>query len=395
MNIQWADRLAGLDSSAIQEILQIAQRGDVISFAGGLPSAKSFPVENLAASYQAALTTQGAVALQYAVTEGYQPLREWIADHLSKQGINCSADNVLITNGSQQVLDIVCRVLINPGDAIAVENPAYLSAVQVFKAAQARLIPIPVGSQGMDVDYLATVLKTERPKFIYVNPTFQNPTGATMPLAKRQQLIQLAAQHEIPIIEDNPYGELRFDGIHEPPVKSLPGGEWVLYAGTISKIVAPGLRIGWLVADKAFMDHLSTTKQLNDMCTNSITQRALYHYLTNNDVIAHIQTIIEQYRHQRDVMLDAMNRHFPAAVARQIPEGGMFVWATLPENIDTAKLLREAVDHKVAFVPGAPFHVDGTGHNTMRINFSNSSPELIETGIERLGKLLKQKMNNL
>ena len=390
MQIQWADRVKGMENAAVKEILKIAQRSDVISFAGGLPSAQAFPVKELADAFQATFAEQGAAALQYGMTEGYEPLRQWVADRLQHQGITCSSKNVIITNGSQQVLDLVCRILVNPGETIVVENPTYLAALQVFNGGQAKLIPVLVDEFGMDIEALAQILQTEQPKLIYVNPTFQNPTGVTMPLARRQRLAELASQYRVPVLEDNPYGELRFDGEHLPPVKSMPGGEWVLYAGTISKIVAPGLRIGWMVASEEFIEKMASAKQLSDVLTNSLTQRALYRYLSDNNVEKHIQTIVAQYREQRDVMLESMKEYFPASVSWIVPDGGMFIWAKLPEHVDTNELLPKAVENKVAFVPGAPFYANGTGHNTMRLNFSNSTPDLIRSGIERLGILLKQ-----
>ncbi|HAK72633.1 MAG TPA: aminotransferase, partial [Sporomusaceae bacterium] len=234
--------------------------------------------------------------------------------------MNCKSGNVIITNGSQQVLDLACRLLVNPGDAIAVENPTYLAAIQVFKGAQARLLPIPVDEHGMDVDELARVLEYERPKFIYVNPNFQNPTGATMSIQRREQLARLGAHYQVPIVEDNPYGELRYDGTPVPPIKSFPGGEWVLYAGTISKIVAPGLRIGWMAAEEEFVAKMASAKQLSDVLTNSLTQRALYRYLSNNDIDGHITTIVAQYKEQRNSMLEAMQIFFPTEVTWTVPE---------------------------------------------------------------------------
>lgn len=389
MNIKWADGVSGMDNPAVNNVLKIIQRNDIISFAGGLPSARSFPINELAAAFHSTLLEEGAAALQYGVADGYEPLRSWVAARLQKQGINCKTGNIIITNGSQQVLDLACRLLVNPGDAIAVENPTYLAAIQVFKGAQARLLPIPVDAQGMNVDELAKVLEYERPKFIYVNPTFQNPTGATMSIQRRSQLAQLGARYQVPIVEDNPYGELRYDGTPVPPIKSFPGGEWVLYAGTISKIVAPGLRIGWMAAEEEFVTKMASAKQLSDVLTNSLTQRALYRYLSDNDIDGHINTIVAQYKEQKNSMLEAMRTFFPAEVTWTLPDGGMFIWATLPEHMDTTKLLSEAIKEKVAFVPGTPFYTDNRGHNTMRLNFSNSTPELIYTGMERLGKLLK------
>lgn len=388
MNIQWANGVSGMDNPAVKDVLKIIQRNDIISFAGGLPSARSFPIQELAAAFHSTLTEEGPAALQYGVAEGYDPLRSWIAERLQKQGICCKAGNIIITNGSQQVLDLACRLLVNPGDAIAVENPTYLAAIQVFRGAQARLLPIPVDAHGMQVDELAKVLQHERPKLIYVNPTFQNPTGATMSIQRRKQLAQLGASYQIPVIEDNPYGELRYTGMPVPPIKSFSGGEWVLYAGTISKIVSPGLRVGWMAATEEFVEKMAAAKQSSDVLTNSLTQRAVFRYFSDNDIDQHIETIVAQYREQKDSMLEAMQAFFPPEVTWTVPDGGMFIWATLPEHMDATKLLSEAIKEKVAFVPGTPFYADNRGHNTMRLNFSNSTPEVIHIGMERLGRLL-------
>lgn len=390
MNLTWADRVAKMDSPAVKAILKITQRNDIISFAGGLPSAQSFPVAELASSFQAVLQDQGAAALQYGPTEGYEPLRHWVSERLGKQGIVCSAANVIITNGSQQGLDLVARVFLNPGDYVAVENPTYLAAVQCFRGAEANLIPIPLENDGINVEVLAQAIRANRPKFIYVNPNFQNPTGVTMSMEKRRKLVQLAADEQIPLVEDNPYGELRYNGDEVAALKSLPGGEWVIYAGTISKIIAPGLRVGWLVGDKQIIDKMADVKQTSDVLTNSLTQRAIYHYVTNNNVDSHINTIVCQYREKRDVMLTAMKEHFPSEVKWTSPDGGMFIWVTLPESMDANKLLSEAIEAKVAFVPGTPFYANNDSTNAMRINFSNSTPELIREGISNLGKLLKR-----
>ncbi|SDF08179.1 PLP-dependent aminotransferase family protein [Sporolituus thermophilus] len=391
MNINWAERMSCMENPAVKAILAITQRSDVISFAGGLPSARAFPVEGLAAAFAAVLNEQGAAALQYGISEGYEPLRAWVADRAGRQGIRCTAANVLIGNGSQQIIDLIARTMLDPGDYVALENPTYLSAVQVFKGAQARFLPIPLDQEGMRVDILAEQIKKVRPKFIYVNPTFQNPTGVTMTVERRRQLAQLAAEHEIPVIEDNPYGELRYSGEPLPAVKSFPGGDWVIYAGTVSKIVAPGLRVGWAIASETIVDKLATAKQLTDVLTNSLTQRALHRFVTEQELDQHIAMIVKQYRQQRDVMLAAMEEHFPSGVTWTVPDGGMFIWVTLPATINTNDLLPVAIEEeKVAYVPGTPFHADDSGYNTMRLNFSNSTPDLIRTGVARLGALFKR-----
>lgn len=381
--------MAGMENQAVEEILKVAQRTDIISFAGGLPAAYSFPVPELSAAFETVLREQGAGALQYGISQGYAPLREWIAKRAGSQGITCSADQVIITNGSQQVIDVICRALLNPGDCIAVENPTYLAALQIFQGAQAKLLPVPFDEEGMDVDALATMIKQTRPKLIYTIPTFHNPTGVTMGTERRRKLARIAAENEVILIEDNPYGELRYDGETLPAIKSFPGGEWVMFASTMSKIIAPGLRIGWAVAPAEIIHKMNTVKQMSDVLTNSLTQRAVYQYVTSFDLDAHIMDIVEKYREQRDVMLETMSRTFPQGVSWTVPEGGMFLWVTLPDGVDAAKLLPVAVEEeKVAFVPGSPFYADETGSNTMRLNFSNATPEIIREGIGKLGALL-------
>jgi 2-aminoadipate transaminase len=393
MHINWAERMSGMENSAVKQILKIIQRTDVISFAGGLPAAYSFPVTELADAFQAVLKGQGPTSLQYGLTEGYGPLREWVSRRIQAQGVQAFAANVLITSGSQQVIDLICRTLINPGDYIAVENPTYLAAIQVFSGAQARLLPVPLREDGMDVDELVKTIKQNRPKLIYINPTFQNPTGVTMGMERRRQLAQIAAEYEILLIEDNPYGELRYSGTDVPAVKSFPGGEWVILAGTISKIIAPGLRVGWAIAGEQIIDKMATVKQMSDVLTDSLTQRAVYQYVATYDLDAHIQEIAAKYREQRDIMLETISATFPQGVRWIVPDGGMFIWVTLPEHIDTTKLLSVAIEEeKVAFVPGTPFYVGDAGYNTMRLNFSNSTPELIRTGISKLGALLHRQV---
>lgn len=393
MNIAWADRVATMEDPAVKSLLKLTQRTDITSFAGGLPSAATFPVDRLAAAYSAVLAEQGGAALQYSLAEGYPPLREWLAARLARLGIACGPENIVVTSGSQQAIDFIGRLLLNPGDAIAVENPAYLAALQPFRSYQASFLPVPVDSEGMDVDALAAILKQKRPKFIYVNPTFQNPTGVTLSHERRRLLGELAARHEIPLLEDNPYGELRFGGADIPPVKSLADSDWAMYTGTFSKVIAPGLRIGWFVAHPAVAGKVAAAKQLSDILTNSLTQRAVHRYLTDNDLDAHIATITDRYRRQRDAMLAAMAAHFPPAVTWTKPEGGMFVWVTLPAGLDARDLLTAAIDEaKVAYVPGTPFHTDGGGHNTFRLTFANAGEEEITAGIGRLGALLARRV---
>lgn len=393
MNYPWADRLSGMENPAVKNLLKLMQRTDIISFSAGSPAPDSFPVHQLSAAFSAVLNEQGPSALQYGISEGYDPLRDWVAKRVGRFGIHAGRENVLIGNGSQQILDLIARILINPGDLVIVENPTYLAALQVFLGYQARIMAIPMDKDGMMVDQLEAVLKTSRPKFIYVIPTFQNPTGICMSVERRRHLAELAAQYEIPLIEDNPYGELRYEGTELPAIKGLADNPWLLYAGTASKIISPGLRVGWLVAHSEFVDKVATAKQLDDVLSNSLTQRAVYRYVSDNDLDGHIDSIINQYRIQRDTMISAMERHFPDGVSWLTPSGGMFVWVTLPESVDATELLPKAIEQaKVSYVPGPPFFADESGSNTFRLNFSNSTPDLINVGIERLGKLLKNEI---
>lgn len=387
MHVKWAERMAAMYNPAVSEVLRTAANPHVIAFAAGSPSAEAFPVTELSAAFQAVLAEMGPSSLQYGVTEGYQPLREWVASRCRRRGIACGPENVLITSGSQQALDFLGRAMLEPGDYVAVESPTYLAALQAFRGSQARFIAIPMDEQGMCVDVLAQEIKRRRPKFIYTIPNFQNPTGITMSEERRRELVALAQEHEIPIVEDDPYGELRYSGTDVPPVKSF-GGDAVLYTGTASKIIAPGLRVGWLVAAEPFVAQATIVKQASDVLTNALTQRAVHRYVTDNDIDSHITKIIDLYRERLQVMLTAMRQHFPATATWTQPAGGMFVWVTLPETCDTAAILPRAVAKGVAYVPGPPFFPDESGQHYMRLNFSNCSIADIKDGISRLGALL-------
>jgi len=393
MNLHYADRVAGMQSSAIREILKITQQPDVISFAGGMPAPGTFPVAELKEAINDILTERGAEALQYGVSEGYAPLRVWIADRMQGKGIDCKPENIFISAGSQQVLDFSGKIFLNPGDKVIVESPVYLAAVQAFRTYQAEFVAVPADNQGMDTAVLEQKVAETKPKLIYINPTFENPRGATLPAERRAKVAQIAAAYQVPVIEDDPYGELRFEGQPLPPIKSFPGGEWVIHMSSFSKIISPGLRVGWAVADTDIIGKLTMAKQASDVHTNSLAQQAIYRYVSANDVAAHIRRITDIYRVQRDTMLAEMEMHFPAACKWRKPEGGMFIWVTLPEGVNATALLSKAVAEKVAFVPGAPFYAgERAEENTMRLNFSNSSPDQIRTGIRRLGMILRQEL---
>lgn len=392
MQFNYASRVEGMHSSAIREILKITQQPDVISFAGGLPASRTFPVKELQEAFNYVLSEQGAEALQYGISEGYAPLRAWIAGRMHGKGIDCKTDNIFISAGSQQILDFAGKLFLNPGDKVIVESPVYLAAVQAFRTYQAEFVAVAADDYGMDVDLLEQKVAEHKPKIVYINPTFENPRAATMSAERRAKVAQIAAKYQVPVIEDDPYGELRFEGAALPPVKSFPGGEWVIHMSSFSKIISPGLRVGWAVADADFILKLTMAKQASDVHTNTLAQQAIYRYLTTNDLDTHIGHIIEMYRLQRDTMLAEMAAHFPAACQWTKPEGGMFIWVKLPAGADATAILPKAVAEKVAFVPGAPFYAVEEEKNTMRLNFSNSSPDQIRTGIRRLGAILHKEL---
>ncbi len=396
MNFRLSARTAALKPSAIREILKVTASPDVISFAGGLPAPELFPVEAVARSAQAVLSTDGPAALQYGVTEGHLPLREWVCSHLAATvGLSVTPDDILITHGSQQALDLLAKVLLDPGDLVLTENPAYLGALQVFQAYEARVIGLASDEHGLRPDALRTFLETSavRPKFLYLIPNYQNPTGVTLSAARRAEIVAIAAHHRVPILEDDPYGALRFSGEALPALATFPGARDCLYLGTSSKILAPGLRVAWLVAtDPALREKLTAAKQAADLHTSSFTQRLVHHYVSQPGVLeAHVATLCSVYARRRDVMLAALARELPAGCMWTRPAGGLFLWVTLPAHFDTTELLAIAAREKIAFVPGAPFWVGEPVRNTLRLNFSNATEARINEGLARLGRVVREK----
>jgi 2-aminoadipate transaminase len=378
-----------IPKSFVREILKVTQDPQVISFAGGLPNPRFFPTEEIARAAEAVLAA-GTSPLQYGTTEGYAPLREFITRrYRDKQGLDVSPDEILITNGSQQALDLVGKVLIDKGDAIAIERPAYLGAIQAFAAYEPTFCPVPLTDEGADLDRLQAVLDGHRTKFFHTVINFQNPSGISYSHARREQLAGLLERYDTLVLEDNPYGELRFEGEPVPSMRTWLGDRVVLL-GSFSKIVAPGLRLGWVCARREIMDRLATAKQAGDLHSNSLCQRVLHHYLTHNDIDRHIVTICAAYASQRDAMIAAIERHCPAEVRFTRPQGGMFLWMTLPPKLGVLKLFEHAVREKVAFVPGTPFFVDAGGTDNLRLNFSNADVDRIDEGIARLGRIMKQ-----
>lgn len=402
MQTQWdhryAQRTQRMKGSAIRELLKLLDQPDIISFAGGLPAPDVFPVEEFKQACIRVLDKQGAQALQYGTTEGYQPLREMIARHSERMGIKVTADNILITSGSQQALDLLGKIFINHGDRILVESPTYLGALQAWNAYGAEYVSVASDDYGMKTDALEEALRTG-PKFIYVLPNFQNPTGVTMSIERRRQLIELADRYGVPIVEDDPYGQLRFEGDHIPGVCVLDNeiraqnGTYsgnVIYLSTFSKILAPGARLAWVIAPQEVISKIVLAKQGADLHTATFNQYVAYEVGHGGFIDKHIQHICEVYHERRDAMLDSLAENMPAGVKWTHPLGGLFLWLSLPEGMSTVDLFKVAVEkERVAFVPGFSFFPNGGGENTMRLNFSYCKPDMINEGIARLARTIK------
>ena len=395
---RYANRTQRMGSSVIRELLKLTEQPDIISFAGGLPAPEVFPVKEFKAACNYVLDKFSAQALQYSTTEGYRPLREMIAEMTARYAVSVSPENILITSGSQQALDFIGRVFLNQGDHVVVESPTYLGALQAWNAYGAQYVSVPADENGMIVDELEKALRVG-PKFIYVLPNFQNPTGTTLSLERRKQLVELADRYGVPIVEDDPYGKLRFEGEHIPPVVSLDShyrgdnGTYtgnVIYLSTFSKLLAPGIRLAWVIAPEQVIHKLVQAKQAADLNTAALNQMVVHEVSKDGFLDEHVKLIRRIYKDRRDVMLEVMEEVFPPEVRWTHPLGGMFLWGMLPPEMDAAQVLEQAIQRKVAFVPGGAFHPNGGGRNTMRINFSYSNPESIREGITRLGTLFKE-----
>ncbi|MCK5379082.1 MAG: PLP-dependent aminotransferase family protein [Acidobacteria bacterium] len=394
MVVKMARRMAELRASEIREILKLTQRPEVISFAGGLPAAETFPAEDLIGVTARVLSEDGPQALQYSPTEGFPPLRQEIADRMNcKLGTTVGASEILITSGSQQGLDFTGKILLDPDDVVLCESPTYLGAINAFKAYEPRFVEIDTDDDGMVISDLERRLdEISNVRFIYVIPDFQNPSGRTWSLERRMGLMELARRFEIPVIEDSPYAEVRFEGQAIPPLKSLEGNEWVVFLGTFSKVFCPGLRIGWLSAAPELFQKYVFVKQAADLHTSTLGQMQLAGYLDTYGLDRNIQGVIDLYRKRRDVMLHAMEAEFPDGITWTRPEGGMFLWVTLPEHLNARELLEQCLKEDVAFVPGGPFFPNGGHENTLRMNYSTSNAERIEEGVKRMAKVLRLAM---
>ncbi len=393
MTSPYAARMGTIPKSFVREILKVTQDPEVISFAGGLPNPRFFPVSEIAKAAAAVLARADGSALQYGTSEGYAPLREWIAQrYRDTEGLDVAADEILITNGSQQGLDLIGKAFIDPHDDIAIERPGYLGAIQAFAVYEPQFHPVPLGANGVDLDRLADVLQMHPIRFFHTVINFQNPSGISYAAETRGKLAELLTEHDTLAIEDDPYKELRFEGVRQRSMRHWLGERAVLL-GSFSKIVAPGLRLGWVCAGREIMDRLVVAKQASDLHSNSFCQRMLHQYLVSHDIDHHIATIRVAYKRQKDALLAALEAHFPAEASLTRPEGGMFIWATLPERLSALELFKRAVQEKVAFVPGTPFFVDGGGKHNMRLNFSNADESRIEEGIARLGRIAKEMLS--
>lgn len=388
MNHLYASRMSNSHKSFIREILKVTQDSNIISFAGGLPNPEFFPLEDIRKASSEILKEDGKEILQYTTTEGFYPLRKLIAERYGKRGLKADPDEILITNGSQQGLDLIAKVFLNPMDTVVIEKPGYLGAIQLFNLYGPCFKPVELEEDGLNTDMLEKILKKSEVKLLYTIPDFQNPSGVTYSKQKREEISSVVSRYNIISVEDNAYGELRFMGEDLPYMKSYLGDQGIIL-GSFSKIISPGLRLGWIFAAKEIIEKLVIAKQASDLHSNYLSQRIIHRYLSDCDIDEHIQTIKEGYKRQRDIMVSAIKEHFPDEVKYIQPEGGMFLWVMLPDHISSLELFDIALKENVAFVPGSAFYVDGSGSNSLRLNFSNSSEDKINEGIQRLSKAIK------
>jgi 2-aminoadipate transaminase len=386
-----------LKRSEIRELLKVTRQPDIISFAGGLPGPETFPVKELEEISCQVLREKGALALQYGSTEGELPFREEIAKWMQHEKPTIKPENILITTGSQQGLDIVSKVFLDPKDIVILELPSYIGGLQAFTAYRARMIGVPQDDEGMRLDLLEKTLsklakRNKKPKFIYVVPDFQNPSGVTMSLERRKKLLELTYRYEVPVLEDSPYRDLRYSGETVPAIYGLDTQDQVIVLGTFSKILGPGLRLAWMMAPIAWMDRMVVAKQSMDLCSPTYTQFMAAEYLKRGLLIKQIEKIRRIYGRKLNVMLEALQKHMPRGVNWSKPEGGLFLWVKLPKKMSANDLFPKAIKNKVAYVVGTAFHCNGKGQNTMRLNFSFSSEQQINEGIQRLAKMIKENM---
>jgi 2-aminoadipate transaminase len=393
----FASRTRVMKSSAMRDLMAITARAEVISLAGGLPDTASFPADTFAAMGNRIAAESCAKALQYGPTEGLEETKECIAQVMAAEEMKVDLEDVIVTTGGQQVIELVTKTLIDPGDVIIAEGPTYPGAVPSFSSYEADVVQIDTDDDGMKVDRLAEVLDRlerdgRRPKFIYTVPTFQNPAGVTMSLERRQRLVALANERQLLVLEDNPYGLLRYEGTSLPTLRALDGGVFVMYLGTFSKILSPGIRLGWVVAPPPILEKINLGKQGADLCTSTLSQMMVQAYFQEGIWRDYVDSLNDVYRSRRDAMLDALAEFFPPQAEWTRPGGGLFLWVTLPEFIDTTDLLARALRENVAFVPGEAAYLDGRGRNSMRLNFSGSDEDTIREGVRRIGEVVAEQV---
>jgi 2-aminoadipate transaminase len=393
----FASRTQVMKSSAMRDLMALTARPEVISLAGGLPDTSTFPPGSFNSVMQRVASERLAKALQYGPTEGLDEAKDCVIEVMAAEGMDVDRDEILVTTGGQQVIDLMCKTLLDPGDVVIAEAPTYPGAVPTLCSYQADVVQIEMDDSGMRIDVLEATLaeldaQGRRPKFIYTVPSFQNPAGVTMSLERRRRLVEIARERELLILEDNPYGLLRFEGEPLPTLRSLDGGEYVVYLGTFSKILSAGLRLGWTVAPRPVLAKMNLGKQASDLCSSSLTQHFVAGFFKDGDWRRYLQELIGIYRRRRDVMLEALEEHFPAEATFTRPEGGLFIWATLPDYLDTTDLLARALRENVAFVPGRGAFLDGRGGTSMRLNYSGVDETAIREGIRRIGKVVEEQV---
>lgn len=393
----YSTNIKGMKKSAIRELLKLTQRPDIISFAGGLPAPESFPIEQLKEISCEVLDQDGPAALQYGATEGVTELRQILVDRYNAEGLNIELKNLVITTSSQQGLDLLAKIFINRGDKVIVGLPSYLGGLGAFNSYGAEMVGVKFDEKGMRSDILEEKLKELKsqgikPKFIYIIPDFQNPAGITMPESRRLEIIAIAKKYDVLIVEDSPYREVRFEGKAQKTIFELDNSGHVILLGTFSKIFVPGFRIGWVVADEKIVDKFVTAKQSTDLCTPTLNQKIAHKYIEKGYFDKNLKEIINQYHEKRDNMLNGFREFMPKGVTWTEPEGGLFLFMTLPENMDAEILFKKAIENNVAFVLGSVFHCDGSGKNTMRINFSFMPKDKTTEGVKRLAKAIKELM---
>lgn len=393
--MQFSNLAMNLKASEIRELLKLTTMPEIISFAGGLPAPELFPTEDLKKVDEAVLTKEGQAALQYGTTEGYTPLREQIAGRMKKSFmVDCTPENIVITSGSQQGLSLLAQIFLNPGDVVLVESPTYLGAINAFKLCGPEFVEVPTDDKGIIPEELEKILAKygDRVRMMYVIPEFQNPTGITWPMERRKAFMDIINRYDFPVLEDDPYGELRFDGDKVPSLKSMDTKGNIIFLGSFSKILMPGLRIAWMVADPVIIDKVVKLKQAVDLQASSFGQRQTSFFIDMYDLDAHVAKIKELYKKRRNLMCDSMKEYFPEGITFTYPEGGLFTWVTLPEGMDAKELMPKVLAKNVAYVPGGPFYPHGGNANHFRLNYSNMPEERIVEGIKRLAEVLKEEL---